>query len=215
MKIEKWNINGDILEYIDQTHTYIVNGVIVPSVTQILKVIFPGKYSGVDNSTLENASRKGTLLHSIIEEYENEGITQRINRNNAKGKHITQEFKNYLYLKNKFNFAPVQNEVPIIYKDRSGKVIFAGRLDMVILYEGVKCLADIKRTNSLDIRYLRLQLNLYRLAYQQCYKTPILGLYALHLRDNNRVFKQIEINEAEALKVIDIWKRRKYERIVY
>lgn len=211
MKIEKWVINGRTLEYIEQTHTYIVDGVIVPSVTQILKTFFPAKYSGVNNGTLENASRKGTLLHGIIEEYETEGVTQRINRSRAKGKHITQEFKNYIYLKNKFNFAPVQNEIPIIYEDSNGHVLFAGRLDMVVLYDGVKCLVDIKRTNSLDIRYLRLQLNLYRLAYQKCYNTPILGLYALHLRDNNRAFRKIEINEAEALKALEIWKRRKHE----
>ena len=211
MKIETWKIKGHKVEYIDQTHTYIVDGIITPSVTQILKMVFPGKYDGVDKATLESASRKGTLLHSIIEEYENEGITPKITRQMAKGGHITQEFKNYIYLKKNFNYAPVQNEVPIIFEDPDGTVIFAGRLDMIALFENLYCIFDIKRTYFLDVKYLRLQLNLYRLAFQQCYGINIDRLYALYLRNENRALKKIEVNEAEALAVIEQWKRYKHE----
>ena len=211
MIVERWKIKNHVVEYIDETHTYLVDGVITPSVTQILQFIFPGKYGGVDRATLDNASRKGTLLHKIIEEYENNGKTQKINRQNTKGGHITQEFKNYIYLKKKFNFAPVQNEVPIIYEDEDGNVIFAGRLDMIALYEKKYCLIDLKRTYLLDVKYLRLQENLYWLAYQQCYEIKLDELRALHLRNENRAFKKIDINETEALEVIDKWRRRKNE----
>ena len=36
--IESWEIAGGLLEYIDETHTYLYDGVILPSITQILKI---------------------------------------------------------------------------------------------------------------------------------------------------------------------------------
>ena len=72
--IESWNIAGGLLEYIDESHTYIFNGVILPSITQILKVKFGNKYLGVSNSTLERAANLGTEVHKAIEDYETKGI---------------------------------------------------------------------------------------------------------------------------------------------
>ena len=34
--MESWEIKGRTLEYFDESHTYLVDGVIVPSVTQLL-----------------------------------------------------------------------------------------------------------------------------------------------------------------------------------
>ena len=46
--MERWEINGRTLEYDDESHIYLVDGIIVPSVTQILQVRFGNKYSKVD-----------------------------------------------------------------------------------------------------------------------------------------------------------------------
>jgi len=35
--VESWEIAGRTLEFIEETHTYIYDGVILPSITQILK----------------------------------------------------------------------------------------------------------------------------------------------------------------------------------
>ena len=50
--MNSWYICGHILEYIDSTHTYLVDGVIVPSITQIMKLKFGNKYDGVDKDVL-------------------------------------------------------------------------------------------------------------------------------------------------------------------
>ena len=42
--IESWEIAGGLLEYIDESHTYIFDGEILPSITQILKIKFGKKY---------------------------------------------------------------------------------------------------------------------------------------------------------------------------
>ena len=56
-----------MLEFIEETHTYIYNGVILPSVSSILKQVFPLKYEGVPKKILENKSNYGTELHKFIE----------------------------------------------------------------------------------------------------------------------------------------------------
>ena len=60
-------IRGHTLEYFDSEHIYLVDGVIVPSITQILKIKFGGKYQGIDKEVLKRASDAGTAVHEAIE----------------------------------------------------------------------------------------------------------------------------------------------------
>ena len=61
-----WEIKGHVLEYFDDTHTYLVDGIIVPSITQILKIKFKNKYSVVNQKVLNRASERGTEIHEAI-----------------------------------------------------------------------------------------------------------------------------------------------------
>lgn len=54
------------VEYIDEFHTYKLNGKIIPSVTQLLD---DGGYEGIDKSILNYARDKGTIVHKEIETY--------------------------------------------------------------------------------------------------------------------------------------------------
>ena len=72
--IESWEIAGGLLEYIDETHTYLYDGVILPSITQILKIKFGNKYNGVSKEVLQKASERGTMVHQAIEDYEKRNI---------------------------------------------------------------------------------------------------------------------------------------------
>ena len=67
--METWELNGLTLEYDDDTHTYLVDGVIVSSVTQVLSVKFGKKYDHVDAETLKRACNYGTAVHKTIENY--------------------------------------------------------------------------------------------------------------------------------------------------
>ena len=176
-------IKGHTLEYIDESHTYLCDGVIVPSVTQILKIKFGGKYKGVSKRTLERAAYKGTEVHRAIELYCKE-----------ERKSDLPEVRNFKFLKSKYGFEVLDNEVPVIlFKD--GEPIAGGRLDLVISMDGKTGLADIKRTSALDKEYLAYQLNMYRIAYQQCYNRQISFLKGVHLRENVRKLVDIPINE--------------------
>lgn len=193
--MEQWEINGVTLEYIDETHTYIADGVIVPSITQMLKVKFGGKYDGVSRATLENAARKGTEVHEAIQRYCECGEESEL-----------IEVRNYKFLSKQYGFGAVYNEVPVILF-KGGEPIAAGRLDLVLLdATGKFGLGDIKRTATLDKEYLTYQLNLYRIAYRQSYgKYDIEFLKGIHLRDDTRKYVDIPIKEGIAWELVDLY----------
>jgi hypothetical protein len=182
--IESWNIAGGLLEYIDDTHTYIFNGEILPSITQILKVKFNKKYEGVSKKVLQRASELGTAVHNAIEDYEKKGIEDV----------ECVELRNYKFLKKAYKFECIDNEVPVVLF-QNNKPVACGRLDLVLKKDEEIGLGDIKRTATLDKNYLAYQLNLYRIAYQQCYGTEIKFLRGLHLRNDTRKYINIPINE--------------------
>ena len=189
--IESWKIAGGLLEYIDESHTYIFNGVILPSITQILKVKFGNKYLGVSNSTLERAANLGTEVHKAIEDYETKGIE------NIELK----ELRNYVFLKVRNNFKCLKNEVPIVlFLD--DKPVAAGRVDLILEQNGQVGIADIKRTSTFDKEYVAYQTNLYRIGYQQTYGEDITFLRGLHLRDNTRKYIELPINEEMSLDLV-------------
>ena len=192
-------IKGHTLEYIDESHTYLCDGVIGPSVTQILKIKFGGKYKGVSKRTLERAAYKGTEVHRAIELYCKEGAESEL-----------PELRNFKFLKSKYGFEVLDNEVPVIlFKD--GEPIAGGRLDLVISMDGKIGLADIKRTSALDKEYLAYQLNMYRIAYQQCYNRQISFLKGVHLRENVRKLVDIPINEEVTMELVNEYLRGKQE----
>ena len=189
--IESWEIAGGLLEYIDETHTYIYDGVILPSITQILKIKFGNKYSGVSQDVLKRASEKGTKVHEAIENYEKKGIDDS----------DCKELRNYKLLKSRFGFECLENEIPIVlFLD--GKPVCAGRIDLIIKEKEDVGVADIKRTSVFDKEYVAYQTNLYRIGYQQCYGIPITFLKGLHLRDDTRRYISLPINEQMSLELV-------------
>lgn len=177
-------IKGHTLEYIDEDHMYLVDGVVVESITQMLKPKFGNKYNKISKAVLNEAARKGTEMHEKIEHFCKDGIDDK----------ECKELQNFKFLKKAYGFEVLDNEVPVILFEND-EPIGAGRLDLVLGMNGDTGLADLKRTSVLDKEYLTYQLNLYRLAYQQCYDTQIKFLKGIHLREDKRKFVDIPIKE--------------------
>lgn len=189
--MNSWKIKNHVLEYIDSTHTYICDGEIIPSITQIMKIKFGNKYDGVGKDVLTKAAQKGTEVHEAIENYCKTGEVKDL-----------KEVRNFIFLQKHYDFVVLGNEIPIIlFKD--GKPIAAGRLDLELDIKGNIGLGDIKRTSTLDKEYLTYQLNLYRIGYQQSYDKEVKYLSGLHLRENKRKYVNIAINEEKAMELID------------
>lgn len=188
---ESWVIAGHTLEYFDDIHQYLVDGICVPSITQMLKLRFKNKYSMVNRVTLERASERGTEVHNAIEKYCKTGIEEDL-----------KEVKNFKFLQKQYNFEVIGNEIPVILF-KYDIPISAGRLDLVLSMDGVIGGGDIKRTSELDKNYLAYQLNLYRIAYRQCYGVEWQFLRGLHLREDVRKVVPIKINEEMALELVN------------
>ena len=183
-------INGRTLEYFEDEHLYLVDGIIVPSITELLKVKFGKKYSGVDKETLQRAAAAGTAVHEAIERYCVDGEISEL-----------PEVRNFVFLMKQFKFDVVENEVPVILFIED-EPFAAGRLDLTIKTENGFGIADIKRTSTLDKEYLAYQLNLYRLAYMQSYGVQVDVLRGIHLRADVRKYVPLPINETAAWKIV-------------
>ena len=186
-------LNGHELEFIESSHTYVCDGIILPSITQIIGRLNPNKYAYVRADVLKAAAEKGVAMHTLIQDYE-------------LGKPVeeTQELHNYIFLKRHYKFEVVDMEVPVILFDNY-EPMAAGRLDVVYTMNNLKGIADIKRTATFDKEAVALQTNLYRIAYIQTYGTPIDLLAGIHLREDKRKFYNLPINESLAW-----WKVRDY-----
>lgn len=186
-----WEIAGHTLEYYEDTHTYLVDGLEVPSITQLMKVKFESKYEGIDKDILNRAAQNGTRIHEAIENYCKTGEVEDY-----------KEVRNVLFLQKQYKFEVLENEVPvIIFKDNTP--VCAGRLDLVLKMNNKIGGGDIKRTSSLDKEYLAYQLNLYRIGYKQCYGVEWEFLRGIHLREDTRKYAPIPINEKMAWGLIN------------
>lgn len=183
--LEKIEIGKDILEFEDMSHTYILNGICIKSVTQLLNVKFGHKYSDIDPDVLKKAAERGTQVHKAIEDY-------------CKGEEVnTDEVRGFKFLQKNYGFEVVENEKMLLL-NFDGKY-YGGRFDMIFKINGKLALADIKTTSTLDKEYLAYQLNLYRIGVKQTYGYDIEELYGLHLRGDKRKLVKIPIVEEERL----------------
>lgn len=189
---EVWNLPIGTLEFIPSEHIYIFNGEILPSVTQIMKIKFGNKYDGIPEEILERASELGTDMHQRIQDYEEQNI-------NYVG---DVELQNYKFLKKHYKWEVEQCEVPIVLII-DGKVIGAGKLDLLVKKDDRSGILDLKRTSVFDKEYVAYQTNLYRLGFKSTYNREIEFVGGIHLRNDKRKYCELPINEEMTIKLIN------------
>ena len=155
-----------MIEFLEKEHIYLVDGILVKSVTQILQLIFPDKYKGIDRRVLNNKASFGTNGHSIIEhlDLQNEETTRQ-QVLSIKNKDLEICIREYLRLVKKYKIEPLEHELKVNYKH-----IYAGTLDLIAIVNGIESLCDIKFTAELDKEYLSWQLGMYALALGKKFK---------------------------------------------
>lgn len=171
------------IEFFEDTHTYLVDGILVPSVTELIHRKYPNKYKFVSSEVLQKASERGIGVHKAIEEYITEGKESDL-----------QELRNYKFLEKMYHFKGVKSEIPI-YIELDGIPVCAGRLDMVIESDGKIGGGDIKCQTAIDKEMVAYQLNLYRIGYRQCYGTEWEFLKCIQLKGDTRKYHNLPICE--------------------
>lgn len=194
--METWEINGHTLEYDDDTHTYIADGLIIPSVTQMIKKVpaISTMYDGISAEVVRRAGERGTLIHKQIEEYCKTGEES-----------DSLELRGFKFLQKNYDIVALANEVPVLLSDKD-KPIVAGRLDLLALVNGKYSILDIKTYANMSQKHkiaLTYQLNLYRVAYEQSYGSGIEYLAGLHIREHTRKLVEVKINDFAVKEVLE------------
>lgn len=191
-------LNGHELEYLADCHCYLVDGVLVPSITRLVRKKVGERYTDADPEVIRRAAEAGTRVHEAIENLVMDGVEEDL-----------PEVHNFQFLMDHHDLYPLSSEVPVILFWH-GDPIAAGRLDLVLENSSyVVGLADIKRTSSLDKEYLFWQLNLYRFAYEQSYGGAIEFLRGIHLREDVRKLVAIPMNTELITEYLEeVWKEQ-------
>lgn len=187
-----------MIDFIEEQHIYLKDGIITPSVSEILHFIFPDKYKNVSAKVLNKKAEYGSKVHEAVEILEKTGEVIELNT------YQQLSIEQYIKLKNKYNIEILEQEQMISYD-----YDYCGRFDMIARIGEDTCLCDIKTTAELDIEYLSWQLSFYELATNKSFDK----LYAIwlpkkelgELVEIKRKTKEELLNKLEEFK---LWKMK-------
>lgn len=139
------------LTFDENKHQYSVNGLVLPSVTQIMKPLTQELYANIDHKTLNAAASRGKSVHYATELYDTFGVEE-----------IEEENKGYLAAYKKFKqdysvkILEVEKQLfhPFLY--------YAGTLDRIVEINGKRVLLDIKTTEKVHKNLVEIQVSAYQ-----------------------------------------------------
>ena len=174
------------------SHIYTLDGVILPSVTQIMKPLSSHKYATVKEDVLKRAAERGKGVHAAIELHALAGIED-----------CEQEGQPYFdaYLK------WFHKEKPVIQKTESATwhktLMYAGTVDLIAEINGKRTLIDFKTTAALNDMLTTVQLEAYQRALQSHGIAVEDKAILLLKRDGTYTFKRYPVNDIEAWRVFN------------
>lgn len=142
-----------MLEFDEQKHEYRLDGVVLPSVTQILEPLSKANYKGIDEDILIKAAYRGSCVHGAIELFCEYGVED-----------IVAEYRGYFEAFERFAseqvFEPIDIEKRVYHK----KLMYAGTADSIAKLDGKMVLIDWKTSSSINEKLYGVQLEAYEQA---------------------------------------------------
>ena len=144
------------LSFDPKTHTYYLNGSVIPSVTQLMKPLSNAKYGAIDETTLKAKAEKGTAVHEAIEFHIAYGAID-----------CPPELMGYFdaYLSWRDDYLP-----QIIMSEQATyhpALLYAGTMDLLAEIGGRTVLIDVKTTAQINDMLTTVQLEAYERAAEQ------------------------------------------------
>lgn len=160
------------LTFESSDHTYHLDGLMVPSVTTLMKPLSSAYYHGINTAVLDNAAKRGTAVHAAIDTYVQFGITD-----------VEPEFEGYfnafLSWMRDFDVKPYATESRTYHKT----LRYAGTVDMSCAENGIDTLVDFKTTSSFSAMLCGVQLEAYIRA-QESHDIRYENRAVIHLRSD-------------------------------
>ena len=136
-------------------HIYKLNGSIIPSVTTVMKPLSNTLYKGIDETVLNRAAERGTIVHNAIENYIKFGVTD-----------CPQEFVPYFsaFLRwcRDYKVEFLESEQKTYHKFMR----YAGTIDLICKVNGMRVLVDYKTSAAVNRMLTGVQTEAYAKAYE-------------------------------------------------
>jgi len=172
-KLPKINFNSE-------NHQYIVDGIEVPSVSEIMKPLTEEHYSNIPSWIIDKARKRGTGVHEAIENYVLFDV-------------ISEEYSGYV---NQFiEWTKKENlkvkKIEFMMSDGT----YAGTIDLLVEdEEGNDLLVDVKTTNKIHKELLEIQLSGYDNLLLFYGYNPV-SHHVLLLKEDSYKYEPIELNQ--------------------
>lgn len=144
------------IEFLEDTHTYLANGVIIPSVSDLIRFKFPDAYKGVPEKILRKKADYGTKVHQTIESFVRGDITMKEIQKKRIDPDIKIAVEQFEVIRKMWCFQIKSMEQIVSYKGK-----YAGTYDILTLDDYI---VDLKTTSEMHEEWLRWQISLYYLA---------------------------------------------------
>lgn len=146
-----------MIEYLDEPHLYIWDGVIMPSVTEVIRsTVGAGMYKDVPASVLRKKAEYGTTLHDWCEYFMLWGEKKPIEGD------LAESAEQFVSLVGSRPIRLISAEQIVGYDHK-----VCGRFDLLADEAGVITLIDYKTTSRYHEDYLSWQMSIYALAIEQ------------------------------------------------
>ena len=186
------------IEFFEDEHIYLVDGEEVPSVTTILNYMSDVEYGEINQSVLQTASRRGSLVHEYTQlidyDYELDEIEGEVVGYLRAYKDFIRDYKpNWLYI-----------EDPV-YSEKYG---YVGTMDRFGLIDGTHCVLDIKTVSS-PTKIQKFTTSSQTMAYRQAVTEThgafgIINRYALYLNKDGE-YNLVDLREYDKKYGYDSW----------
>jgi len=146
-------LENDGLVFDEAHHIYTLNGIVLPSVTQIMTPLRESNYGGIPEYVLQRAADRGTAVHQAIDIYLDYGVID-----------IDPRYSEYVdaFLKwmGEVNPTIIATEQAIYHPS----MMYCGTADCVCEIGGKTVLIDYKTTSTVHDKLVRVQLQAYESA---------------------------------------------------
>lgn len=160
------------LNFEEEGHIYRLNGLVIPSVTTLMKPLSDDFYKAVDQAVLERAARKGTAVHRAAENYAKYGIED-----------IASAYAGYFDGFRRWWDAskpiPLATEAKVYHRI----LRYAGTSDLLCMIDGRVTMVDYKTSAQMNEMLCRIQMEGYDMAFES-HGVKIEERLILHLRRN-------------------------------
>lgn len=198
------NEDKDIISFDAEKHEYIVNGNVVPCVSDIIAVYGKEIEEGDDlENTMEAAAERGTVCHKVLEML----LGGREPEYPSAYEMYVDAIRLFL---SEHTILPLAIETPI-YSEKYG---YAGTPDLLCYFDGVLSLLDYKFVAQILKTKVKAQLNAYCKAYEEQDVYPDQLLAIQFLKDGTYRVYPVKYDDEEIEVAVKLWnlKQKKHPR---